>query len=681
MKKQLSILVYTKVYLMAHIDQATTTCEPAEKTQIIQPALNIKKQEEDKIKPGVKSQQQCENNENADKQRAKPSQEAMKNKIALLEKNLNALYSARDIMPNRAEVDKQIIKLRKELKTAKQSLNRKIQNAAAQKKHRDGIKRKIEDICHENPEIKKRLSLRDSVGRPSLENDQPSLLKTIANIALFGSAADDRRRTEYIRGVETLDELTQELRKIGFDNSRGGTYLCLIPRKSNSAEGRRHVSTVPVKLIRARNDHHKSHSDSNFAETSIHYLENIASILGPDQVFFISQDDKARVPIGVTAANKQAPLLMHMEYRIKFPDHDWVIAERHKLLPSVYAGIEITSSMLGQPQAVGYSGPTYIAIRSGKHSSSTVNTHAQDFETLLELEEFRPLAKTDHGLVKLVVIMTVDGGPDENPRYQKVIVFAIQHFKRHDLDALFLATNAPGRSAYNRVERRMAPLSRELDGLILPHDPFGSHLDDRGVTINEHLESQYWLQIVKCRNTECCRPRSGLFRLLDNRVLPPPVEVKQTVDDLVLDEVGEFLNLPVNLALRLSASLKDFLQMPYDYFCPTVKLRLSSRTCKTCGLYHAFVKSLNRHIEKIHKKVNTHTDRKVRPVRVAARRANELMCIIQNLEHHDVEWLDENDVDIPTLDESEQTHNTEQQTSNVIENLESWIQVSWTEDC
>nr|CAH7744550.1 unnamed protein product [Callosobruchus chinensis] len=56
------------------------------------------------------------------------------------------------------------------------------------------------------------------------------------------------------------------------------------------------------------------------------------------------------------------------------------------------------------------------------------------------------------------------------------------------------------------------------------------------------------------------------------------------------------------------------------------------------------------------------------------------MCIIQNLEHQDVEWLDESDVDIPKSDESEQTHNTEQQ-SNVIDNLESWIQVSWTEDC
>nr|CAH7720036.1 unnamed protein product [Callosobruchus chinensis] len=148
---------------------------------------------------------------------------------------------------------------------------------------------------------------------------------------------------------------------------------------------------------------------------------------------------------------------------------------------------------------------------------------------------------------------------------------------------------------------------------------------------------------------------SGLFRLLDNR-FPPPAKVKQTVDDLVLDEGGQFLDLPVNLALRLSTTLKDFLQMPYDYFCPTVKTTTTTTT------------------------KNTPTEGKVRPVRVAARRANELMCIIQNLEHQDVEWLDESDVDIPKSDESEQTHNTEQQ-SNVIDNLESWIQVSWTEDC
>ncbi|CAH1967775.1 unnamed protein product [Acanthoscelides obtectus] len=95
---------------------------------------------------------------------------------------------------------------------------------------------------------------------------------------------------------------------------------------------------------------------------------------------------------------------------------------------------------------------------------------------------------------------------------------------------------------------------------------------------SEHVrKSQYLLQIVKCRNTECCRPRSGLFRLLDNMFLPPPIKVKQTVDDLVLDEGGQFLNLPDNLALRLSASLKDFLQMPYDYFCPTAPSKVATK--------------------------------------------------------------------------------------------------------
>lgn len=40
---------------------------------------------------------------------------------------------------------------------------------------------------------------------------------------------------------------------------------------------------------------------------------------------------------------------------------------------------------------------------------------------------------------------------------------------------------------------------------------------------------------------------------------------------------------------------------------------------------------------------------------MAARRANELMCIMQNSdEYHDVEWHDENDVDIPKSFESDQ---------------------------
>lgn len=157
---------------------------------------------------------------------------------------------------------------------------------------------------------------------------------------------------------------------------------------------------------------------------------------------------------------------MHMQYRITLPDHDWVKAERHKLIPSVYAGIEIKENGFGNPDAVSYSGPTIIRIRSGKHDSSSAASHADDFEYVITSEIFASLAKTPKGGVKPVVVISTDGGPDENPRFEKVIKLAIGHFKKYDLDALFIITNAPGRSAYNRVERRIAPLSNQLAGVI-----------------------------------------------------------------------------------------------------------------------------------------------------------------------------------------------------------------------
>lgn len=135
---------------------------------------------------------------------------------------------------------------------------------------------------------------------------------------------------------------------------------------------------------------------------------------------------KAKVkPIGLTAVNKQAPLLMHVEYRVSLPDHDWVIASKHKLTPSVYAGIEIKENGMGKIEAVSYSGPTYIAILSGKHSSSTALSHGLDFERLFSMPEFNVIMKDTSGNVKPVCIIMVDGGPDENPRYLFVMIMFI----------------------------------------------------------------------------------------------------------------------------------------------------------------------------------------------------------------------------------------------------------------
>lgn len=323
------------------------------------------------------------------------------------------------------------------------------------------------------------------------------LLKTIVDIAMYGSASHEKRQSDVYRSIKTLSELTEQLRRDGFKISRSAVYLRLLPRCSSSLEGKRHIVTVPVRLIRAQNDNHAKHIDGQFCTATIWHLEELSSLLGPNEVCFLSQDDKARVPIGLTAAKKQSPLLMHVEYRISLPDHDWVVASRHKLIPSVYAGIQIKANGLGKRESVGYSGPTYITIRSGKHSSSTAFSHALDFEKLLTLNEFDSITKSK-GTVKPILVFTVDGGPDENPRYQKAIRVGIHHFCKHDLDAVFFATNAPGRSAFNRVERRMAPLSHELSGVILPHEKYGSHLNERGETIDAALEKKNFEFAGKC---------------------------------------------------------------------------------------------------------------------------------------------------------------------------------------
>jgi len=118
-------------------------------------------------------------------------------------------------------------------------------------------------------------------------------------------------------------------------------------------------------------------------------------------------------------------------------------------------------------------------------------SHGLDFERLLRFKGFEDMTRSGiDWLVKPIFVFTVDGGPDENQRYQKIIKVAINHFVQHDLDALFIAANSSGRSTFNRVERKMPPLSRKLNGLILRHDHYGSHLDKKGSIVDPQLEKK-----------------------------------------------------------------------------------------------------------------------------------------------------------------------------------------------
>lgn len=189
----------------------------------------------------------------------------------------------------------------KELKTKKKekeelenTLKRKKNDSARQKKSREAKRVALEAAFQKNPSLKSQLKIRGQPGRPRIETEQPKLLETIVQIAIHGSAAYDKRRNDVYRSVKTLDELTAALNQEGFSIKRSALYLRLLPKRRSSQEGllnilflfslliltrvflgKRHVVTVPARLIRAQNDHHAKHVDTAFCSATIHRLEEL----------------------------------------------------------------------------------------------------------------------------------------------------------------------------------------------------------------------------------------------------------------------------------------------------------------------------------------------------------------------------------------------------------------------
>ena len=103
--------------------------------------------------------------------------------------------------------------------------------------------------------------------------DNMELVIAIAKTAITGSAAHERRCSAIIWTVKFLERL--------------------VPQYVFSIEGKGHVNTVPVKLLHSENFKHSSHVGAMFAHSMIWHVEEVAGFLGPEDVVFHSQDDKA----------------------------------------------------------------------------------------------------------------------------------------------------------------------------------------------------------------------------------------------------------------------------------------------------------------------------------------------------------------------------------------------------
>lgn len=78
---------------------------------------------------------------------------------------------------------------------------------------------------------------------------------------------------------------------------------------------------------------------------------------------------------------------------------------------------------------------------------------------------------------KLILLMETDGAQKEAPWYSKPLAVTVSLFNEFKLDVPLHGVNTSVLSAFNPVERHMAPLSHDIAKVVLPCDSFGNHFD------------------------------------------------------------------------------------------------------------------------------------------------------------------------------------------------------------
>ena len=317
-------------------------------------------EEENETNPNTGSDSDEQDSSSTGRKYDAPAQDKFNIELSDIEKRLVALNEARNLgigEENVANVTKQIKQWTEKKKKIVSQINLRKAWQKAAKKKRDKQKKNWEKAVQDFPSIANNLKIRDSVGRPPVEEVYPNLHADILNIATIGAAASEKRREDLFRTVKTLDQLHSSLSDLGYKLSRQTAYLRLLPKGSASNQLKKHVRTVPVRLVRPENNLRRKHPDRSFAAESYNSAFKIAEVMGPSACVATSFDDKSSVHIGVTAAKRQGAMLMNMQYRVRLPDHDFNVGSRHLLVPSV-VGI----NRINENGKVGYTGETYIFL-------------------------------------------------------------------------------------------------------------------------------------------------------------------------------------------------------------------------------------------------------------------------------------------------------------------------------
>ena len=101
---------------------------------------------------------------------------------------------------------------------------------------------------------------------------------------------------------------------------------------------------------------------------------------------------------------------MHPEYRVKFPDQDFLIGEKHKLIPSNYAVCEKKTKAV----LLATTSRHIQLFKVGNVTKGAAASYIKEFWALLSLDKFKEVCLKD-GILNSMLFVSIDSGPDNAP--------------------------------------------------------------------------------------------------------------------------------------------------------------------------------------------------------------------------------------------------------------------------
>ena len=289
-------------------------------------------------------------------------------------------------------------------------------------------------------------------------------------------------------------------------------------------------------MVQSRQLSH-DHPDKHYAAAVFKYLKEFA-VKFREIASLVCQDDKHSMKVGepgfpVAAVDRGKSVLVGKNAAFSVGDHDFTKVE---LIPSVAFLIDIPE----RPDDKFFQGKVFVALKEAAFEPSSPLRHAVELSMCLK-------AAGVNTILKPMLALYTDGGPDHRLTYGAVQVALIAMFKHLQLDYLVAARTCQGQSYNNPVERIMSLINLALQCIGLMREEMSQDMEaemrkakstsdirEAGKK-NEHLKSSlaqsvgllsavfaymnshfpYSQLLLKKKWTRCGRPWRALTALLN----------------------------------------------------------------------------------------------------------------------------------------------------------------------